>query len=148
MPADESLTELAGRVSRSVCAWFQKAGWARCCSAVRFRRSRHGRRAAACARIAATFAGSDPVRVPPGVVARRRGGTVAGRVGLQPVQLLTGCRGVEIHGHRALKYRRSGWGTSTIERAGVRGVPGNGHPDRDHRSRRVFTRIHRLFARS
>jgi hypothetical protein len=29
MPADESLTELAGRVSRSVSDWFQKAGWER-----------------------------------------------------------------------------------------------------------------------
>jgi len=40
------------------------------------------------------------------VVARCREGTVASRFGLL-FQLLTGCRGVEIHGHKLHKYQRA-----------------------------------------
>jgi hypothetical protein len=67
--------------------------------------SRHGRRAATCARIAATFVGSDHARVPRGVVARRlvrAPSKVASDY--YRFQLLTGCRGVEICGHKLHEY--------------------------------------------
>jgi hypothetical protein len=75
------------------------------CSAVLFRRSRHGRRAAACARIAATFAGSEPARVPRG----RGGAPPRGRQSKVAsdsyrFQLLTGCLGVEICGQKLHEY--------------------------------------------
>jgi hypothetical protein len=62
--------------------------------------------------------GSHPARVLRRLVARRREGAVAGSVGNCRFLLLAGCRGVEIHGHECTKTRRSGSGTSTIERAG------------------------------
>ena len=68
-----------------------------------------GRETAGRDRITITAARGDPVPIPPellGVVARCREGTVASRFGLL-FQLLTGCRGVEIHGHKLHKYQRA-----------------------------------------
>ena len=73
-------------------------------------------------RITITATKGDPAPIPPELLGAwwRAAERAPSRVASDyyRFQLLTGCRGVEIHGHKLHQTRRSGSGTSTNERAG------------------------------